>query len=125
MFRRRMAMLVAAVALSYAASTACAQSAFDGLWSVVIQTDTGPCDPAYRYAFAVANGVVTYAGDAGFELNGRVAPSGAVHVRISRGSEYADGNGRLSRASGTGVWRGVTSAGACSGRWSAARRGAD
>jgi hypothetical protein len=123
MFRHGMTLLFAAIALSNVASVASAQSAFDGQWSVVIHTDIGSCDPAYRYGFAVANGVVTYSGDASFEVSGRVAHSGALHVRVSHGREYADGSGQLSRVSGTGVWRGVTSVGACSGRWFADRRG--
>jgi hypothetical protein len=123
MFRHGMTLLVAATALSNMASVASAESAFDGRWSVVIQTDKGSCDPAYRYGFAVTNGVVTYAGDSSFEVSGRVAQSGMVHVKVSYGHQYADGTGRLSRDSGTGVWRGAGSAGACSGRWSADRRG--
>lgn len=123
MFRHGMTLLVGAIALSDMASMAFAQSAFEGRWSAVIQTDKGSCDPAYRYGFAVANGIVTYSGDSSFEVSGRVAQSGTVHVRVSHGSEYADGTGRLLRDSGTGVWSGVTSAGACSGRWFADRRG--
>jgi hypothetical protein len=53
MFRYGMALLVAATALFNMASAASAQSAFDGRWSVVIQTDKGSCDAAYRYGFAV------------------------------------------------------------------------
>ena len=95
---------------------------FDGRWSVVIQTEKGDCDAAYRYGLSIQNGNVTYAGDDAFEVSGRVGHNGKVHVRVARGSSYADGRGRLSRDSGSGQWRGV-GGGACSGRWFAERRG--
>ena len=91
--------------------------------SVVIQTDLGSCDPAYRYGFAVTNGVVTYTGDSGFEVSGHVTQIGTVQVRVPCGSQYADGTGRLLRDSGQGVWRGVGCGGVCSSRWFADRKG--
>jgi hypothetical protein len=115
-------MLVAAATAWSAAGAAIAASPYDGRWSVVIQTDRGNCDQAYRYGLSIVNGNVTYAGDSAFDVRGRVASNGAVHVRVSHGASYADGNGRLSQNTGSGVWRGVGS-GTCSGRWFAERRG--
>ena len=54
----------------------------DGEWSVLIITEKGDCDRAYRYAVSVANGQVTYAGEASVNMEGTVAPDGAVHVSI-------------------------------------------
>jgi hypothetical protein len=122
MLRYGCALLVAATAAMGSAGVASAASAYDGRWSVIIQTDRGGCDQAYRYGIAIVNGNVTYAGDNSFDIRGRVAGNGAVHVRVARGSSYADGHGRLSSDSGSGVWRGVGS-GVCSGRWFAERRG--
>ena len=99
---------------------ASAASAFDGQWSVVIQTTKGSCDQAYRYGLSIVNGNVTYAGGSA-DVRGQVARNGSVHVRVSSGSSYADGHGRLGRSSGSGVWHGVGS-GVCSGRWYAERR---
>jgi hypothetical protein len=115
------AMLVAATAVVGSAGVALAASPYDGRWSVVIQTDRGACEQAYRYGLSIVNGNVTYAGDNAFDIRGRVAPNGNTHVRVSRGSSYADGQGRLSSVSGSGTWRGVGS-GVCSGRWFAERR---
>jgi hypothetical protein len=115
-------MLVAAATACSAAGVATAASPYDGRWSVVIQTERGQCDQAYRYGLMISNGNVTYAGDSSFDVRGRVAPNGAVHVRVARGAAYADGNGHLSQNTGSGVWRGVGS-GSCSGRWFAERRG--
>jgi hypothetical protein len=121
MFRYGFALLVAAMAACTSPGMASAASAYDGRWSVVIETEQGNCDRAYRYGLNIVNGNVTHAGDSAFDVRGRVAGNGAVHVRVSRGASYADGRGRLSESSGSGHWRGLGS-GVCSGRWFAERR---
>ena len=123
MLRYGIALAVVATALSAANTVASARTPYDGRWSVVIMTDRGPCDQGYRYSLNIVNGNVTYAGDGGFDIRGRVAGGGAVRVRVSHGSQYADGNGRLGQSSGSGVWRGVGSSGVCVGKWTAERRG--
>ena len=115
------AVLVAATAATTLPGVASATTPYDGRWSVVIQTLRGNCDQAYRYGLNIVNGNVTYAGGAGFDVRGRVAGNGNVHVRVSAGRSFADGTGRLNGASGSGVWRGVGN-GSCSGRWLAERR---
>jgi len=109
-----------AAVISSAAPSAHAAS-FDGPWSVVVMTRSGPCDQAYRYGVTIARGVVYYAGGGPVSLTGRVTPSGAVTVRVSSGPQYAIGSGHLSRSSGRGSWRGQGPNGACSGVWSATR----
>ncbi len=122
MLKYACALLVATTAAFGPAGVASAGSPFDGRWSDVVATQRGDCDRAYRYGLVITNGNVSYAGDASFEIRGRVAGNGAVHVRVSRGSTYADGHGRLSRTNGSGVWKGFGT-GVCSGRWFAERRG--
>jgi len=95
---------------------------FDGNWSVLIVTDRGQCDSAYRYGLVIRNGQVIYEGDASVNVAGRVSGNGAVNVRVSAGSQSANGTGRLSSAQGGGTWRGNGSSGTCSGTWSAERR---
>ena len=95
---------------------------FDGNWSVLIVTKSGPCDQAYRYGLSVRDGRVLYDGSAAVNVAGQVSPSGAVNVRVWAGSQSANGAGRLSRDYGGGQWRGVSSSGTCSGTWSAERR---
>jgi hypothetical protein len=121
MFRYGFALLIATTA-TFGAAAASDGRAFDGRWSVVIQTEKGDCDAAYRYGLSIQNGNVTYAGDDAFEVRGRVSHNGKVHVRVARGASYADGRGRLSRDTGSGQWTGA-GGGACSGRWFAERRG--
>ena len=95
-----------------------APAAFDGDWSVAINTQSGACDPSYRFAVEIIDGHVVYEGRAA----GRVSPNGAIQVNISQGDQQANGQGRLSRNYGTGVWRGYGSAGNCAGTWQAQRR---
>jgi hypothetical protein len=123
MLRHAIALLVATAASLSSASATFASSPYDGRWSVVIETLKGDCDRAYRYGLNIANGNVSYAGDAPFDIRGRVAGNGAVHVRVSRGASFADGHGRLSPSdgSGSGTWHGVGN-GVCSGKWFAERR---
>jgi hypothetical protein len=94
----------------------------DGNWSVLIVTEKGTCDRAYRYAVRVANGSVRYTGDAKIDLSGTVSAEGLVRVNIRRGEQGANGSGHLSGQSGAGIWHGVGSKGTCGGRWEAERR---
>lgn len=115
--------LIAGLALASAfASPAPARTNFDGNWSVLIVTQSGPCDRAYRYGLSIRNGTVFYEGSLSVNLTGRVSNNGQVSVRVSAGSQGASGSGRLSRDSGSGKWRGTGSMGSCSGTWTADRR---
>ena len=104
------------------ASPAPARTNFDGNWSVLIVTQSGRCDRAYRYGLSIRNGAVFYEGSLSVNLNGRVNNNGEVIVRVSAGSQGASGSGRLSRNSGSGIWRGIGSMGNCAGSWTAERR---
>jgi hypothetical protein len=93
---------------------------YDGVWSVVIVTEKGSCDRAYRYPIRIRNGALLNEGSSPATINGKVAGNGAVTVTVSAGSKSATGSGRLSGTVGTGSWKG----GECSGTWEAERRGA-
>jgi hypothetical protein len=122
-FRTLTTLSALAIPLLAAPVSAAAQTAFNGMWSVLIMTDSGPCDRAYRYPVRVANGRVFYAGEADFTVNGRVSGNGAVNVSVTRGSQRASGSGRLSLGSGSGTWRGSGPQGTCVGSWMAEKRG--
>jgi len=91
---------------------------FNGSWSVAIITRSGACEPQYRFGVQIINGNVVYEG----RPTGRVSSNGGVSVMISAADQQANGQGRLSRAQGSGVWRGHGSAGTCAGTWVAERR---
>jgi hypothetical protein len=101
---------------------ASAQRAFDGQWSVLIVTQNGTCDRAYRYGVSIQNGGVHYDGGV-VNFTGRVAANGNVTVRVTSGSAFANGTGRLNRREGQGRWSGQSSGSRCSGYWTAERRG--
>jgi hypothetical protein len=100
-----------------------AATAFDGAWSVVIMTQSGGCDRAYRYGVHISNGDVIYDGGGPVDLQGHVYSNGVVRVSVSGAGQQAEGQGRLSRTLGTGTWRGQGSLGSCAGVWQAERRG--
>jgi hypothetical protein len=102
------------------ANTSFAGPAYDGVWSVLVMTQKGDCDPAYRYPIRIANGQLVNAGGNAFTITGTVAPTGAISVTVSAGGKSASGSGRLAAAEGGGSWSG----GSCSGSWTAERRGA-
>jgi hypothetical protein len=98
-------------------------TAYDGDWSVLIMTQSGGCDRAYRYGVRIANGDVVYDGGGPVDLQGHVFSNGSVRVRVSGGGQQADGQGRLTRTMGNGTWQGQGSLGSCAGVWQAERRG--
>jgi hypothetical protein len=117
--------MLAALALGsllWGAPPAKARSSFDGNWSVLIVTDAGSCDRAYRYALQIANGRITYP-DQTINVTGHVDGNGHVYVRVSAGGQYASGSGGLYGNSGAGRWSGRGSTSSCSGHWEADRRG--
>jgi len=93
---------------------------FDGTWSVLIVTEQGTCDRAYRYPVKIENGAVGYAGSGSLTVSGKVGDNGAVTVLVARGNQSAKGQGRLSASDGSGVW--TAGSGDCSGTWTAERR---
>jgi len=131
--RRVLAALGIAAALSAAAlgmtagpQAAPAKSNYDGLWSVLIITESGECDRAYRYSLRIRGGTLKYEGDPGgidIDVTGQVDSGGRVNVSVGRGQQSANGSGRLSTDHGAGTWRGKSPTAACCGRWEAERRG--
>ena len=116
------ACVLAMVCGAFVASAALARSPYDGGWSVVFYTRSGACDATYRTGVIIQNGVI-YAETGGINFSGQVSSNGAVRASVSSGGQYASGGGRLSHYSGGGVWQGQGSRGACSGTWTADRRG--
>jgi len=114
-----LAILTTSIAPAVAAPIASAKS-FDGGWSVLIVTEKGTCDRAYRYPVKIENGSVGYAGTASFNVTGKVGANGAVTVTVSRGDKSATGHGRMSGTDGAGTW--TAASGECSGTWTAERR---
>lgn len=115
-----LAILAVNATSAFSAPLGAAKPNFDGYWSVLIVTQQGTCDRAYRYPVRISGGSVGYAGEASFNVTGRVGANGAVTVTVSRGNQSASGSGMLSSSDGSGRWR--TASGECSGTWTAERR---
>ena len=94
-------------------------SAFDGSWSVLMQTTRGNCPAAVRAGIRIL-GRRVLAEDQSYGLDGGVTPSGAVQVTVSAAGQTGGAVGHLWRAAGRGHWR--TNSGECAGEWTAARR---
>jgi hypothetical protein len=114
--------LALAAAALWSAPAALAHTSFDGKWSVLIVTDAGTCDRAYRYALDISNGLVSY-DDPSFSVSGHVDSRGNVNVSVSAGDDRANGTGQLSGDYGRGNWTGHSAVSTCSGHWQAERRG--
>lgn len=114
--------IVAALVMSAAAVVAAQAAPHDGRWSVLVITEKGGCDQAYRYEVAITDGKVAYAGREQVDFSGTVGGGGAVKVNIRLGDQGASGSGKLSGASGAGTWQGTGKSGSCAGRWEAERR---
>jgi hypothetical protein len=78
---------VCAVMAVIATPNAHAASKFDGAWSAVFRTKSGPCQPAYRGAVQVVDGNMEMAAAAG-SLSGRVLSNGSVKATGYMGSNY-------------------------------------
>src|SRR5437868_12432270 len=115
-----LAMLAISAVPASPAPISAAKPNFDGTWSVLIVTEKGKCDRAYRYPVKIERGSVGYAGSASFTVSGKVDPKGAVTVTVARGSQSATGTGRMSDSDGAGTW--IAGTGDCSGTWTAERR---
>jgi hypothetical protein len=115
------ASVLALICTTAAASAAPARNPYDGAWSVLIVTQRGSCDRAYRYGVQIVNGLVTYDGGV-VSFSGRVTSGGNIRVAVSSSKGNASGSGRLSGKSGRGSWSGRSSNDACSGYWTAERK---
>jgi hypothetical protein len=115
-----LAILAATALPATTAPIAASKANYNGTWSVLIVTEKGTCDRAYRYPVKIENGSVGYAGTASFNVSGTVGDNGSVTVMVSRGSQSAKGTGRMSLSDGAGTW--TAGSGECSGTWTAERR---
>src|ERR1700745_2184295 len=99
-----MTLALALTAIPATIATADARTVYDGAWSVLIVTNEGSCDRAYRYGVTITDGNVIYDNAGGpITMQGRVSSSGSVRVTVSAGSQWASGTGRLNKTRGSGI----------------------
>src|SRR5438270_13031027 len=100
------ALLAASAIPAAPAPISAGKASYDGTWSVLIVTQQGKCDRAYRYPVRISNGSVGYAGEASFNVSGSVGANGAVTVTVSRSEQRSVGKDRTSPRHRTGTWIG-------------------
>jgi hypothetical protein len=117
-------LLVATLAASSSTPTTVAHAGtqFDGQWSVVVYTSSGPCDRSFRFSGQIVNGEISYA-YSNIQVNGRVEPSGATHVQVVAGGAHGEAHGHMTATSGSGTWSGQGPDGRCAGTWIVTRPG--
>jgi len=112
---------IAAVALCLVSAVpANAAMRFDGSWNLHFVTQRGSCD-SYDFTVNVNNGVVSHPNLVRF--HGRVQNSGAVNASVIVMDKSAAGSGKLSAATGRGVWSGRSGQDRCGGYWTAQKAG--
>jgi hypothetical protein len=116
MIRQNVCILAIFAAITVCTSSARAATQFDGPWKMRFITLTGPCNPFYNVKGQIIDGSIQYGG-----VSGRVTPSGVLSATVTFGSTRGSGAGRLSKASGSGIWRAQLPNGPCNGTWSAER----
>jgi hypothetical protein len=115
------ALMTASLATQVEAAPASRTKAYDGIWSVTINTVKGTCPTGLRYPARIDNGRVGQAyQDPNYTMGGYVLPSGVIGVTVAAGNQSASGHGRLKKIDGAGFWH--TQDHQCAGTWTAARR---
>jgi len=100
-----------------------AATKYDGPWSVVVYTSSGPCDASNRLSGQIVNGEISYAYGS-LEVTGHVDESGTTIVRVTYGSAHGEAHGHMTPTQGSGTWSGDGPNGRCAGTWIATRPGA-
>ena len=111
---KRVATIAMAIGLHFTAP-AIAQTPYDGVWNVTVETMAGSCEPSVRYPVTVSDGKISAAGA---DITGNVGRDG--RVRASIGGAFANGN--LNGSSGSGKWSSASAGAPCSGRWEASKQ---
>ncbi len=122
----RYAAAIIPLAATFAASTLTqaadvrATAKYDGAWSVVVYTSSGPCEAAHRFSGQIVNGQISYAYGS-LEVTGHVEPSGATMVHVTYGTARGEAHGHMTLTRGSGTWTGDGPDGRCAGTWMATR----
>jgi hypothetical protein len=111
---KRVATIAMVIGLPFSAP-AIAQTPYDGVWNVTVETRAGSCEPSVHYPVTVSDGKISAAGA---DIMGNVGRDG--HVRASIGGAFANGN--LNGSSGSGKWSSASAGAPCSGRWEASKQ---
>jgi hypothetical protein len=93
---------------------------YDGVYSVKITTEDGPCDKVYQGSMTVANGHVTEISDPQASASGLIEDDGTVSLSFRENGQIAHVGGRISGRHGSGAWSSPTAE--CGGVWRSDRQ---
>jgi hypothetical protein len=111
---KRVATTAMVIGLPFSAP-AMAETPYDGVWNVTVETRAGSCEPSAHYPVTVSDGRISAPGAV---MTGNVGRDG--RVRASIGGAFVNGN--LYGSSGSGKWSSASAGIACSGRWEASKQ---
>jgi hypothetical protein len=95
------------------AGPALAQTPYDGLWDITVETRAGSCEPSAQFRLTVQDGKISGAAN----ITGTVAREGMVRVTLNGAYAF----GQLDGHAGSGRWNAASAGKPCSGRWQATK----
>jgi hypothetical protein len=109
-------MLLAAPATAQELS---ALSLHDGIWQVLAEPVSGPCDTRLEFRLAVEDGQISYGGLWPVNATGTVSALGRIDIRVERGGDTLSARGMVRGDVATGKWQSAEKN--CSGSFVARR----
>ena len=110
---KRIAIIEGMVIGLHFTAPAMAQTPYDGVWNVTVETRAGSCEASAHYRLTVQDGKVSGAAD----ITGTVAHEGLVKVSL----KGAHASGQLVGKTGSGKWNAAATGKPCSGHWQATK----
>lgn len=96
------------------------EKAFDGVYTVDIETTVGECEKSRQIMMAIANGHVAATDDPSIQSSGMIDTHGSVSLAFKKDADITHVGGHMKGKAGVGTWSSPTRQ--CGGSWRAARR---
>jgi hypothetical protein len=94
---------------------------YDGVYSVEITTEDGPCGKLYQGSVTIANGRISAISDPQASASGLIEDDGTVSLSFRENGQVAHVGGHVAGRYGRGAWSSPTAE--CGGTWRAERQG--
>jgi hypothetical protein len=92
---------------------------YDGVYSVKITTEDGPCGKVYQGSVTIANSRIAKISDPQATASGLIEDDGTVSLSFRENGQIAHVGGRISGRYGRGAWSSPTAE--CGGVWRSER----
>lgn len=94
---------------------------YDGIYSINVITEDGPCDKAYQGSVTITDGQVTAISQPMATASGLVEDDGTISLTFRQNEQVAHVGGKIRGRHGSGAWSSPTAQ--CGGIWRAERQG--